>query len=124
MAALKPVYQAPDLAAAERALDQLEVAWGPKYPHIIRSWRKHWDHLSVYFDFPLEIRRIIYTTNTIESFNSVVRKFTRNRLVFPHEDAVRKVVCLAIHQLSKQWINRSGTGNRSWSSPPLNTRII
>lgn len=103
IADLKKVYQAPNRLAAEQALEELAQKWGNKYGHAIQSWRNNWDNLTHFFDFPLEIRKIIYTTNVIESFNSTLRKYTRNRLVFPNDEAVLKAVYLAIDNIISKW---------------------
>ena len=103
MADLKKVYQAPNRNMAEQALEELAEKWGHKYGYAIKSWRSNWENLTHFFDFPLEIRKIIYTTNVIESFNSTLRKYTRNRLVFPNDQAVLKAVYMAIDNISKKW---------------------
>ena len=83
MVDLKPVYKAETKAAAEIALDELEEKWGKKYPIVIKSWRKKWDKLSVYFDYPTDIRKGIYTTNTIEAVHRQFRKLTKTKGAFP-----------------------------------------
>lgn len=103
MADLKKVYQAPNRQAAEHALEELAEQWGQKYGYAIKSWKSNWDNLTHFFDYPLEIRKVIYTTNVIESFNSTLRKYTRNRLVFPSDDAVLKAVYMAIDRISRKW---------------------
>ena len=97
MADLKNVYQAPNRQMAERALEELSEKWEHKYGYAIKSWRSNWENLTHFFDFPLEIRKIIYTTNVIESFNSTLRQYTRNRLVFPNDQAVLKAVYMAVY---------------------------
>ena len=81
----------------------LESKWGDKYPYVIKSWHKNWDELTAYFNFPKEIRTLMYTTNIIESLNSLVRKFTRNKTMFPDDNALKKAVYLAIQQASRKW---------------------
>ena len=103
MADLKKVYQAPNRQAAEQALEEFAEKWGQKYAYAIKSWRNNWDNLTHFFDFPVEIRTVIYTTNVIESFNSTLRKYTRNRLVFPSDEAVFKAIFMAIERISKKW---------------------
>lgn len=103
MVDLKQVYQAPNRQAAEQALVEFDQKWGNKYGYAIKSWQNNWDNLTHYYDFPLEIRRVIYTTNVIESFNSTLRKYTRNRLVFPNDEAVLKAVFMAIERISRKW---------------------
>lgn len=100
---LKQVYQAPTRPAAEMALQQLAEKWQHKYGYAIKSWVNNWDNLTHFFDFPLEIRKVIYTTNVIESLNSNVRKYTRNRLIFPSDDAVYKALYMALDKISKKW---------------------
>jgi transposase-like protein len=100
---LKKVYQAPNRQAAEQALENLADKWGQKYGYAIKSWKANWDNLTHFFDFPVEIRKVIYTTNVIESFNSTLRKYTRNKLVFPSDEAVFKSVFMAIEKISRKW---------------------
>jgi len=103
MTDLKKVYQAPNRQAAEHALEELAEKWGQKYGYAIKSWKSNWDNLTHFFDYLLEIRKVIYTTNVIESFNSTLRKYTRNRLVFPSDDSVLKAVYMAIDRISRKW---------------------
>ncbi|RRO11523.1 IS256 family transposase, partial [Pectobacterium aquaticum] len=100
---LKTVYQAPTEEAALMALDTFAVLWDDKYPQISKSWRAHWENLNTFFGYPPDIRKAIYTTNAIESLNSVIRQATKKRKVFPTDDAVRKVIYLAIKDASKKW---------------------
>ncbi|HEN3334205.1 TPA: IS256 family transposase [Yersinia enterocolitica] len=100
---LKTVYQAPTEEAALMALDNFAVAWDDKYPQISKSWRAHWENLNTFFGYPPDIRKAIYTTNAIESLNSVIRAAIRKRKVFPTDDSVRKVIYLAIKDASKKW---------------------
>lgn len=74
---LKNIYNAPTKEAAKIELDNFEQKWGTKYPYAIRSWRNNWEELSVFFDFPVEIRKIIYTTNLIDNLNGKIRKYTK-----------------------------------------------
>jgi putative transposase len=110
---LKYVYQATNEEVAAKALQDLEVTWGSKYPIVIQSWNNNWDNLSTYFSFPSEIRRIIYTTNALEGFNRQLRKFTKVRTSFPTDDSLRKALYLATEQIMKKWTsptqNWSGT---------------
>ena len=80
-----------------------EENWGSKYPYAVKSWKKNWDELTAFFDFPLEIRRIIYTTNLIENLNGKIRKYTKNKLSFPTNEAVKKSVYLALMEATKKW---------------------
>lgn len=100
---LKKIYSSTTIAAAEQALDDFELTWGDKYPAIVKSWRTNWEKITPFMDFPMEIRKIIYTTNIIESLNNTLRKSVRNRGHFPTEEALMKVLYLAIKQVSKRW---------------------
>jgi putative transposase len=100
---LKKIYQAPTVAEAEAALDAFAQAWGDKYPTIVKQWRLKWPDIAAMFEFPPAIRRAIYTTNAIESVNSVIRKFTRNRKQYPNEESALKLVFMAIHEASQKW---------------------
>jgi len=84
-------------------LDEFAARWDDKYPQIGKSWSTHWHNLNTLFDYPEEIRRAIYTTNAIESLNSVIRKASKKRKLFPTDDSARKVVFLAIQAASKKW---------------------
>lgn len=100
---LKDVYAAPTRQAALACLDTLDSKWNGKYAYAIKSWRENWDELTIFFDFPIEIRQIIYTTNLIENLNGKIRKYTKNKLSFPNDDAVMKSVYLALREASKKW---------------------
>ena len=100
---MKNIYNAPNKEAAAVELDNLEKKWGGKYPYAILSWRNNWDDLTVFFQFPLEIRKIIYTTNLIENLNGKIRKYTKSKLSFPSDDAVKKMVYLALMEIEKKW---------------------
>src|SRR5690606_35194788 len=100
---LKRIYQSVSEEEALLALDQFAERWDEKYPQISKSWRAHWDNLRNLFVYPADIRKAIYTTNAIESLNSVIRKATRKRKIFPTDDSARKVVYLAIMDASKKW---------------------
>jgi len=100
---MKDIYSAPTRQAALSALDAMELKWNNKYSYAIKSWRENWDELTVFFDFPLEIRQIIYTTNLIENLNGKIRKYTKNKLSFPNDEAVMKSVYLALREASKKW---------------------
>lgn len=103
IADLKKIYQAATLAEAEQALDAFAQAWDAKYPTISKQWRAKWTDIITLFDFPPEIRQVIYTTNIIESVNSVIRKFTRNRKIYPSSQSAIKGVYLAIREAAKKW---------------------
>jgi len=100
---LKRIYQSVTEEEALLALEQLAERWDDKYPQISKSWRTHWDNLNTLFNYPEDIRRAIYTTNAIESLNSVIRKAVKKRKLFPSDDSAKKVVYLAIQQASKKW---------------------
>ena len=100
---LKRIYQSITEEEALMALDQFEQRWDGKYPNISRSWRNNWQNVSTLFNYPDDIRKAIYTTNAIESLNSVIRKAIKKRKLFPHDDSAKKVIYLAIEQASKKW---------------------
>lgn len=100
---LKKIYQAMTVLEAEQALDAFEQKWGAKYPTIGKQWRQHWTDIIAMFEFPEPIRKAIYTTNAIESVNSVIRKFTRNRKQYPNAESALKVVWMAIREASLKW---------------------
>jgi len=100
---LKKIYQSVTEEKALAALDDFETRWDEQYPQISRSWRAHWHNLNTLFNYPADIRKAIYTTNAIESLNSVIRKSIKKRKLFPTDDAAKKVVYLAIQEASKRW---------------------
>lgn len=100
---LKTIYGAANREDAEQALEKFEAIWGPKYGYAVDSWRKNWAELTSYFDFPLEIRKIIYTTNTIENLNRGIRKYTKTKVQFVDDQAAHKAVYLAIMNIEKKW---------------------
>ena len=103
-AGLKPIYRAPTLEAARAALDDFEAGpWGVKYPAIAQSWRRNWEQVIPFFAFPADVRRIIYTTNAIESLNANVRKAVRVRGHFPSDEAATKLIYLVLRNVSKDW---------------------
>jgi putative transposase len=103
VADLKKIYKAATVTEAEQALESFARAWDAKYPMIAKQWRLKWADFVTQFEFPPPIRRVIYTTNAIESVNSVIRKFTRNRKQYPNTESALKLVYLAIHEASKRW---------------------
>ena len=103
MADLKPVYKAVNKEAAEAALDALEARWGDLYPIVINSWRNKWENLSVYFKYPEDIRRVIYTTNAIEAIHRQFRKLTKTKGAFPNENSLMKLLYMGIQNASKKW---------------------
>lgn len=100
---LKEVYAAPTKAAAGDALKGLAQKWEGKYRYAIQSWQNNWENLTSYFDFPVEIRKIIYTTNTIENLNRGIRKYIKTKVQFPDDQAAEKAVYLAIMNIEKKW---------------------
>ena len=104
---LKLVYKADTEEMAVVALDALEDKWGAKYPASVTSWRNNWPQLSVYFKYPPEIRRLIYTTNAIENFNRQLRKVTKAKSVFPTDDALFKILYLAMSEATEKWTGKA-----------------
>jgi putative transposase len=100
---LKAIYQAATVEEAERQLAQFEQTWDAAYPVIARSWRANWARVVPMFSYPSEIRRVVYTTNTIESLNMTLRKVSKNRSLFPNDEAVFKLMYLALRNISKRW---------------------
>lgn len=111
MADLKAVYAAVDEPSALTALDTFSERWDQKYPKISQSWRENWANLSTYFKYPQEVRRLIYTTNTIEGFNRQLRKVTKSKSVFPTDDSLLKMLYLAMVDITKKWTGR----RQDWS---------
>jgi len=107
---LKTIYQASTREEAEANLLKLEDTWGQKYAAAIRSWRNNWEELATFFEFPKEIRRLIYTTNTVEGYHRQVRKVIKNKPMFPTEQAARKLLYLATMDITKKW----GAPIRNW----------
>ena len=116
---LKQIYQSATEEKALAALEAFSERWDEKYPQISRSWRSHWENLNTIFNYPADIRRAIYTTNAIESLNSVIRKAIKKRKLFPTEESARKVIDLAISEASRKWTMPI----RNWK-PALNHFII
>lgn len=111
MADLKKVYTAVDEASALNALDAFAEIWDSKYPRISKSWYDNWPNLSTYFKFPQELRKLIYTTNTIEGFNRQLKKVTKAKSVFPTDDSLFKMLYLAMKDITKKWTGR----RQDWS---------
>ena len=107
---LKKVYTAPSEETAVSELKNFDKIWGKKYPKIAISWRKNWTELSTYFKYPDEVRKLIYTTNTIEGYNRQLRKVTKNKGVFPTDDSLFKMLYLATADITKKWTGR----RRDW----------
>ena len=100
---LKLIYRSATEEDALRELDDFEARWSEKYPSVAAIWRRNWVDLSSFFAYPAEIRKVIYTTNAIESLNSVIRKSIKKRKIFPHDQSALKVICLAIESASEKW---------------------
>ncbi|MGG3471609.1 IS256 family transposase [Neobacillus pocheonensis] len=103
---LKPIYKAATEEAALVELDRFEEIWGAKYPLIIQSWRKNWDELATFFKYPPEIRKLIYTTNIIESYHRQLRKVTKGKSIFPSDEALLKMLYLATMDVTRKWTGR------------------
>jgi putative transposase len=119
VADLKNIYQSVTEREASMELDNFAKKWDEKYPQISKSWRSNWENLITIFDYPADIRKVIYTTNAIESLNSVIRKSVKTRKVFPNDDAALKVIYLAVEAASKKWTMPI----RDWK-PALNRFMI
>ena len=100
---LKPIYQAATIEEAEGALDAFSQEWDDLYPAISQIWLRHWEHVIPIFDYPMAIRRVIYTTNAIESLNRSFRKIIKTKAVFPDEDSVFKLLYLSMKNITKKW---------------------
>ena len=112
-AAIKPIYTAPSAEAAQAELDAFEHGdWGKKFPTVVASWRRAWDRVIPFFAFPPEVRRVIYTTNAIESVNARLRKIIKTRGHFPSDDAATKLIWLALSNITKDW----GRAGHNWKA--------
>jgi putative transposase len=100
---LRTIYTAPTAEAAAQALDAFEATWGAAYPMAVKAWRGRWENVIPFFGYPEPIRKVIYTTNAVESLNAQLRKVTKKRGAFPTDDSVRKVLYLAITRVSRRW---------------------
>ncbi|NQT77558.1 MAG: IS256 family transposase [Bacteroidetes bacterium] len=100
---MKQIYHAATIEAAEQALENFEKKWGQKYAYAVKSWKNNWENLTQFFEYPLEIRKIVYTTNIIESLNRGIRKYTKTKSMFPHDQAALKAVYLAIGNIENKW---------------------
>ncbi len=103
MADLKTVYTAPNEEAAQYALEELREKWGSKYPQMLKVWDDNWTEVSTFFKYPDEVRRLIYTTNAVEGFHRMLRKFTKTKVIYPTDDALRKSIYLSIQEISRKW---------------------
>ncbi len=115
-AALKPVYTAPSVEAAEKAFAEFEAGLGQRYPAIVRLWRDQWETFIPFLAFPAEVRRVVYTTNMIESINYQLRKVTKNRGHFPNERAALKLLYLAVRNITTERGGEAGTGTWGWTA--------
>jgi len=103
---LKPIYKAATEDAALVELDRFEEVWGVKYPLIIRSWRNNWGELATFFKYPPEIRKLIYTTNIIESYHRQLRKVTKGKSIFPTDESLLKMLYLVTMDVTRKWTGR------------------
>ncbi len=106
LAGLKPIYTAPSEDAALLALDEFENIWGAKYPLVVQSWRRNWGEIATFFKYPPEIRKLIYTTNMIESYHRQLRKVTKGKAIFPTDEALLKMLYLATQDVMSKWTAR------------------
>lgn len=106
VADLKDVYNAPNIEVASQSFEVFKATWGNKYAYAVRSWENNWQEVTAYFTYPLEIRKMIYTTNVIESMNSTIRKYTKTKTVFPDDNAALKAAYLAINIIERKWTNQ------------------
>ena len=100
---LKKIYGAVNLDDAEYAKEEFAQKWNKKYPNILKSWERNWTELTTFFEYPEEIRRIIYTTNAVESYHRAVRKFTKSKSIFPTDDSIRKTIYMSAGEITKKW---------------------
>lgn len=103
MADLKAIYQAPSEDDALYHLEEFAERWDKKYPQILKSWKENWSELSAFFKYPDEVRRLIYTTNSVEGFHRMLRKYTKTKTTYPSDDALRKSIYLSIEEIGKKW---------------------
>lgn len=108
---MRPIYSAPTIEAAQKALDDFAAKWQEQYPMSVASWSRNWEKLTTFFKYPVQLRRIIYTTNAIESLHAQMRKNINNRKVFPNDDALLKLLYLNIKKFTKKWTKR-----KNWDS--------
>jgi transposase-like protein len=105
---MRPIYTSPTIDAAELALLELEEKWGQKYPMSIASWKNNWTLFTAFYKYPVEMRKVIYTTNAIEGLNAQLRKNTSNRKAFPNDESIIKILFLNIVNFTKKWTKRQG----------------
>lgn len=121
--AMKTIYTAPTVEAAELALKDLDQTWGVRYPGVIDVWQRAWGEFIPFLDYPPELRRVVYTTNAIESINFQLRKITKARGHFPSEEAAMKLLYLGLRNISSNRGGESGTGTHGWKTA-LNTLVV
>ena len=100
---IKVIYQASNEEMAKQGFEKFKQNWESKYPMAVKSWESNWENLTAFLEYPAEVRKLIYTTNIIESFNASLRKYTKNKRVFPTDDAALKSIYLAAQQIRKKW---------------------
>jgi putative transposase len=122
-AGMRTIYTAPSVEAAELALKDLDTEWGRQYPGVIDVWRRAWNEFVPFLDYPPELRRVVYTTNAIESINFQLRKITKTRGHFPSDEAAMKLLYLGFRNISSKRGGESGTGTRGWKTA-LNTLVV
>ena len=111
---LRPIYTAPTVEAAADAMDTFELEWGDRYPGIVKTWRQAWEQFTPFLRFPPEIRKVVYTTNLVESINYQLRKITKTRGHFPTDDAALKLLRLGARNISDKRGGDLGTGTWGW----------
>jgi putative transposase len=122
-ASMRAIYTAPTLEAAELALKDLDTEWGRAYPGVLDVWRRAWNEFIPFLDYPAELRRVVYTTNAIESINFQLRKITKTRGHFPSDEAAMKLLYLGLRNISSKRGGESGTGTWGWKIA-LNTLVV
>jgi len=122
-ASMRTIYTAPSLEAAQVALADLDTEWGRQYPGVIDVWRRAWSEFIPFLDYPVELRRVVYTTNAIESINFQLRKVTKTRGHFPSDEAAMKLLYLGLRNISSKRGGESGTGTCGWKMA-LNTLVV
>ncbi len=122
-AGMRTIYTAPTVEAAEVALKDLDGEWGRQYPGVIDVWRRAWNEFIPFLDYPVELRRVVYTTNAIESINFQLRKITKTRGHFPSDEAAMKLLYLGLRNISSKRGGESGTGTWGWKMA-LNTLVV
>jgi putative transposase len=122
-AGMRAIYTAPSVEAAGLALKDLDREWGGQYPGVIDVWRRAWNEFIPFLDYPVELRRVVYTTNAIESINFQLRKITKTRGHFPSDEAAMKLLYLGLRNISSKRGGESGTGTWGWKMA-LNTLVV